>query len=169
MLNNGINVKILRVIRNMYADLKSCVTLNNNTSSVFSCTSGVRLGDNLSPLLFSLYLNDLESYLQICRHKGVDIETQSEEMYIYRQILIMMYADDTIIISEDPENFQNCMNSFLDYCAAWKLNINFNKTKIIIFGARNIDKYNFRMGDNKIEIIKQYKYLGVVFHLLVAF
>ena len=163
MLNNGIKGKILRVILNMYADIKSCVTLNNNTSSMFSCTSGVRPGENLSPLLFSLYLNDLESYLQICRHKGVDIETQSEEMYIYRQNLIMLYADDTIIISEDPEDFQNCMNSFLDYCEAWKLNINFNKTKIIIFGARNIDKYNFRMGDNKIEIIKQYKYLGIVF------
>ena len=74
-----------------------------------------------------------------------------------------MWLYDTIIISEDPEDFQNCMNSYLDYCAAWKVNINFNKTKIIIFGARNIDKYNFRMGDNKIEIIKQYKYLGVVF------
>ena len=41
--------------------------------------------------------------------------------------------------------------------------VNFNKTKIIIFGARNIDKFSFRMGINDIEIIKEYKYLGVVF------
>ena len=55
------------------------------------------------------------------------------------------------------------MNSFLDYCDFGKLKENFNKTKIIIFGARNIDKFSFRMGNNDIEIIKEYKYLGVVF------
>ena len=54
-------------------------------------------------------------------------------------------------------------NSFLDYCDAWKLQINFSKTKIIVFVARNIAYFCFYTGTTKIEIIKQYKYLGVIF------
>lgn len=44
----------------------------------------------------------------------------------------------------------------------WKLNINYDKTKIVIFGARKIDKYCFKMEGNVIEIVKSYKYLGVL-------
>ena len=135
----------------MYKDIKSCVTITNQTSILFSCNSGVRQGENLFPLLFSLYLNNLESHFITCRHKGIAIETNSEEMYMYTKMLLLLYADDTIIVSEDPVDFQECMNSFLD----WKLQINFNKTKIIIFGARNIDKYSLRMDNNDIKIIKQ--------------
>ena len=36
------------------------------------------------------------------------------------------------------------------------------KTKIIIFGARKTEKYCFKMDGNIIEIVKNYKYLGVV-------
>jgi len=49
---------LFRIVRNMFANAKSCVQLNNNNSTFFSCKSGVRQGENLSPLLFSLYLND---------------------------------------------------------------------------------------------------------------
>ena len=163
LLTNDINGKILRVIKNMYYDIKACVSVNNQTSNIFTCSTGVRQGENLSPLFFSLYLNDLESYFDTCRLNGVTIETNSEELYSFSKIFLLLYADDTIIVSDDQNDFQTCLNSFLDYCDFWMLKVNFNKTKIIIFGARNIDKFSFRMGINDIEIIKEYKYLGVVF------
>ena len=107
----------------MYADIKSCVTLNNNTSSMFSCTSVVRQGENLSPLLFSLYLNDLESYLQICRHKGVDIETQSEKCISIDKFLSCCMLTIQSSFQKTQKIFKT-VSSFLDYCAAWKLNMN---------------------------------------------
>ena len=33
-------------------------------SDNFSCNVGVRQGENLSPLLFAIYLNDFESYVR---------------------------------------------------------------------------------------------------------
>ncbi|MEW8542872.1 MAG: reverse transcriptase family protein, partial [Candidatus Thiodiazotropha sp.] len=163
LLVNNINGKILRVIKNMYDNIKSCVSINNQTSGYFSCNIGVRQGENLSPLLFSLYLNDLETYFLTCRHNGVTVESNSQQIYIFTKIFLLLYADDTVIVSEDPDDFQACLNSFLDYCDAWKLQINFSKTKIIIFGARNITNFRFHMGTTEIEIIKLYKYLGVFF------
>ena len=64
LIKTGINGKIFQVIRNMYADIKSCVSSSNVISPFCSSLSGVRQGENLSPILFSIYLNDLESYLE---------------------------------------------------------------------------------------------------------
>ena len=50
----------------MYEQAKSCVRNNNQLSDFFTCNAGVRQRENLSPLLFSIYLNDFESY--VSRH-----------------------------------------------------------------------------------------------------
>lgn len=50
------------------------------------------------------------------------------------EFLILLYADDTVILSDNEEDFQNSLNSFASYCKEWKLKINETKTKIIIFG-----------------------------------
>ena len=56
LLQSKVNGKILNVIINMYRDVKSCVSLLGEESAFFSSLSGVRQGENLSPVLFSLYL-----------------------------------------------------------------------------------------------------------------
>ena len=55
----------------MYRGIKSRIVKNNTFSDYFYCNSGVRQGENLSPFLFSLFLNDLESYLQSYNVKGL--------------------------------------------------------------------------------------------------
>ena len=59
VLKTHINGKVLRVIYNMYYDIKSCISLNGSNSPFFASSSGVRQGENLSPVLFAIYLNDL--------------------------------------------------------------------------------------------------------------
>ena len=48
----------------MYTNIKSCVQYNNTKSDFFPCMIGVRQGENLSPFLFSIFLNDLEDYFR---------------------------------------------------------------------------------------------------------
>ena len=61
----------MSVIFNLYHHAKSCVRANGKMSDYFTCNGGVRQGENLSPLLFAIYLNDFESY--VSRHyKGLD-------------------------------------------------------------------------------------------------
>ena len=63
LLNYNINGKFIRIIHKMYQDIKSCVIVNNKCSNLFPCSIGVRQGENLSSLLLSIYLNDLEHNL----------------------------------------------------------------------------------------------------------
>ena len=47
----------------MYKGIKSKVQIGHDVSDYFMCKVGVRQGENLSPFLFSIYINDLEEYL----------------------------------------------------------------------------------------------------------
>ena len=158
----GIKGKIFNVIRNMYSDIKSCISVNDQTSALFPSLSGVRQGENLSPILFSIYLNDIESFLDR-PGIGVTFENQENEEIILIKIFLLLYADDTIIISEDENSFRECLNNFYDYCETWKLNINYTKTKVIVFGTNKPENYTFYINGKLIETVKDYKYLGVVF------
>lgn len=79
------------------------------------------------------------------------------------KLLVALYADDTLIVSDTPEYFQRSLNSFYNYCKEWKLSINMSKSKVVIFGARNINDYHFHINNLSLEIIDRYKYLGVLF------
>ena len=79
----------------------------------------------------------------------------------YLKILVILHADVTVIIAEDGNKLQSSLDQFLVYCKMWKLQINYKKTKILIFGARNIRKSKFYSDGNVIEIVDSFKYFGV--------
>ena len=68
-------------------------------SDYFSCDVGVRHGENLSPLLFSIFVNDFELY--ISRHYyglktmagDVNLFLSDEDTEHYLKIFVL-YADD---------------------------------------------------------------------------
>ena len=164
LLKHGICGKILNVITNMYSGIKSCITVNGTSSGYFTCEKGVRHEENLSPLLFAIYLNDLENFMNTSGCKGIEIGVQNNEFTIFLILFVILYADDTIILSDNAKEFQDILNTFNEYCKKWKLKINICKTKIIIFGnyIRN-QHFTFYITGEEIEIVKEFKYLGVLF------
>ena len=116
ILDSHINGKCFNFIVNMYNNIKSRVTTNEGSSEFFSCNVGVRQGENLSPFLFSIFLNDLQDYLIVRQASGVDIDVSTEDAIYYMKMLILLYADDTIIFSDDPNNLQYALNTFENYC-----------------------------------------------------
>jgi exonuclease III len=162
LIHHGIGGKVLTVLRNLYSDAKSCIRWENKLSEFFSCNVGVRQGENLSPLLFSLYLNDLESHLQKW-YKGVKLFKPCT-LETYLQLFVLLYADDTIVLGESPEELQQALSGLYDYCQQWHLEVNIDKTKIIVFSRGKIRKKPvFMFGAKEIEIQDSYVYLGTTF------
>ena len=59
--------------------------------------------------------------------------------------------------------YQNNSDMFYEYSELWQLSINFDKTKIKIFGIRQDQRFNFNPGGHKIDICPDFNYLGVIF------
>ena len=139
----------------------SCNSNGTQNSPFFSCNCGVRQGENLSPILFSLFLNDLGNYLESKGHHGIELTNPENDIATFLKIIVLLYADDTVLIAENAQTLQNCLNDFADYCKTWKLNINKDKTKVIIFGSRQNRNFSFKIDNTFLEIVNSYKYLGV--------
>ena len=145
----------------MYLNIKACVSVDGANSVFFLCNTGVRQGDNLSPVLFALFMNDLEDKLLIDNVDGIRVDLSADDQSMYfLKIFVLLYADDTVILADNAEAFQKSLDSFDIYCTEWKLKINQNKSKVIVFGAQNTDEFRFKIGDTTLEIVDSYKYLG---------
>ena len=142
LLNNNINGKILRIIYNMYDDIKSCVSFNGDQSAFFQSYNGVRQGENLSPVLFAIFLNDLDFFLISNNCKGIDLTLRYEQVILFLKIFVLLYADDTVRFGTGENSFQQNLDAFNEYTKSWKLDINFSKTKEMIFGTRMMTVLN---------------------------
>ena len=176
LMNEGIEGKIFTVIHNMYQEAKSCVKCNNDISPFFSCNIGVRQGENLSPILFAIFLNDFQEFLSHSSLGLVEISSDmshklspkyivsESDITVFIKLYTLLYADDTILLAESSDQLQKCLNSLDKYCQKWHLSVNVNKTKIVIFSRGYIKKHpKFYIGNSEIEVCREYIYLGVTF------
>ena len=104
--------------------------------------------------MFALFLSDLEEYFvqyNIEYLKKVDKNFQ-KELDMYMEIFLLLYADDTILLSETEKGLQQLLNAFCNYCKQWKLSVNLDKTKVIVFSKRKSNKkYNFTFDGDTIQ------------------
>lgn len=85
-------------------------SLEGEDSPFFFSNRGVRQGDNISPLLFSLFLNDLEDHLVSDSAEGIPIECENETTYFFIKVFILLYADDTVILADNAQDFKKKSN-----------------------------------------------------------
>jgi hypothetical protein len=169
MLAEDINGKFFRVIFNIYKGAKSCVSVGGNApvSNFFNCLIGVRQGENLSPLLFAIFLNDLESFmstkfrgLQYLQRNVADL-LGDDDVTVYLNLFVLLYADDTIILAENAEDLQLALDGMSEYCRLNKLYINTTKTKVMIFSRGKVRNFpRFTYDEEHIEVVEKYTYLG---------
>ena len=65
----------------------------------------------------------------------------------YLRILILIYADDTVLISDYLVKLQSSLYNFVDFCKLLNLNINKDKTKSMIplFDSRKDGHFSFEI------------------------
>ena len=79
------------------------------------------------------------------------------------KLLVRLYAYDTVVIGTDEKEFQNNLDMFYEYSELWHLSVNFDQTKIMIFGTRQDQPFHFNLGGYKIDICTDFKYFVVIF------
>ncbi len=117
------NVKdtILNAIQRMYVNFKSSVMLNKELPEAFVYHAGVRQGENLSPILFAYYINDIEEELLNKNCNYLDFGEDFVNRLI--KILFLMYADDTVILCDSDEEMRRVLLPFYSYSNEWKITV----------------------------------------------
>ncbi len=80
-------------------------------------------------------------------------------------MLLLLYADDAVIMSDTPDGLQHILNNLYDYSVKWKLTVNTEKTKVMVFrkGGKLPANLKFYYNGEELDIVNNFVYLGVVF------
>jgi hypothetical protein len=165
IINMGLNGKLLKVVQSIYASAKSCVRTKQGLSNEFASNAGVRQGENLSPLLFSLFIQDFNNYITSrCNTLG-ELSTQvNDSFHDLMDLAVLLYADDTVLLSETEGGLRKSLCATEEYCKKWKIEINAQKSKVVIFSRgkiRNIPL--FTINGSPLEVVFEFVYLGLLF------
>ena len=170
MRNLGCSGPMYSILQNMYKSVVSCVKVrveehgnnrlfNFHITEYFQCTSGVKQGCVLSPLLFSLFISQLEKDLFSSGAHGVQLLSNDED------VLCLLYADDLSLIDDNVRDLQRKIGILQTFCTHWGLKVNVDKSKIVVFRnggyLRRSEKWFW---EGKIlETVSYYSYLGMLF------
>ena len=93
------------------------------------------------------------------------MDNLDQELLVFCKLYILLYADDTVLLAVSQKDLQQSINLMDRYFSMWKLNINVSKTEITVFSRGKIRKITkFFFGKNELEMVGQYKYLGLIFN-----
>lgn len=144
----GIKDNELKWFKSYLGKRKQRTVINGVVSEAVEVDLGVPQGTILGVLFFLLYVNDMNKV--IMRAKCV------------------IYVDDShlYVTGEDVDECISIVNQELKNLSDWlkmnRLKVNLNKTKSMIINDRVGRRLNVLMDGVEIEIVSQYKYLGVV-------
>ena len=156
---NGVSGSLLKLFENYLHNRKQRVVLNGSYSDYSIIESGVPQGSVLGPLLFLVYINDLEKNI---------ISN------------IKFFADDTMLFSivKDPLISANDLNHDLDtiyqWAHQWKMAFNPDPTKQateVLFSCKKSSPNHPQLSFNGTVVAKvnEQKHLGLILHSGLSF
>ena len=136
--------------RSYLTNRQQTTVLSDVCSDLGTVTCGVPQGSVLGPLLFLIYVNDIQS--------------------VSGNIKIKLFADDTNLflhgtnLNELESTANKTLNELYYWFSANKLTINVDKTCYTMFGTKGEDTKSFslKIRDTVIENVRCSKYLGIM-------
>jgi len=121
---NNMNMSRLMINRNkqLYKRVAFCVKVRSNEiTKPIKSQVGLRQGYQMSPILFSLFINDAHTLLQ-----GIEIHPPYIE---HTEIPVLLYADVLLMISKTQIGMQRALDKLSKYCEEWRLKVNSTKNE----------------------------------------
>ncbi|MCO5548233.1 hypothetical protein L7F22_001690 [Adiantum nelumboides] len=131
--------------------------MGEGISELFTSTIGVKQGCPLSPTLFGLLIDELEHMvLEFMQQEGIE-----EVMIGNAVIMLLLYADDVVLLAHSLEDAQKLMIALENFCLHSGLIVNASKTKVMLVKTLNKEKPCIVYNKEPLEVVESFKYLGL--------
>ena len=141
----GIEDVYIEILKYIYTDSSVIVHLHKESEKI-RIKRGVRLGDTISPKLFTATFESIFRRLN-WENKGVKIDGEF--------LSNLRFADDIFLCTETPQELQQMLHDLCDESRRMGLKMNIAKTKVMV-----VDKTPIKMNIVLIEKVTGYVYLG---------
>ena len=93
----------------------------------------------------------------------LNIASTTEVMLREQPTNCLLYADDLVVFATSAKGLQRILSELESFCEKADLNVNLDKTKVMIFNnsGKSLNNYSFRYGMTKLENAKSYRHLGL--------
>ena len=171
----GVGGRLLRGVKAFYKDASACVRSGGELSELFEIKRGVRQGCVMSPWLFNIYMDGVIREMKARGgEKGVELEGEGGVW----NLATSLFADDTVLMAGSEGDLQKLVDEFYIACTRRGLKVNVGKSKVMVFerGKREMvdfgrpywldrrgeEECNILMNGERLEEVKEFKYLGSV-------
>ena len=148
----GIPMRFIHYTRNFLSTRKTWVEVNNARSTQFYLNEGLPQGSAISPLLFLIFINDIDADL-------------------HPSTVASLFADDTATWTQGgkdkertAQHMQGEVTKIATWAETWKMSINADKTRTLIMSTSTADfawDPKLIVQGAPIKTTKEYKFLGV--------
>ena len=141
----GIRGSVLNWIREWLKNRVQRVVINGEESDWIPVSSGVPQGSVLGPILFIIYINDIDENILS---------------------LILKFADDTKLVREvstleERNKLIEDLSNVFKWSEDWQMHFNIDKCKVMHLGKKNIGN-DYHMGGKLLEVVEEERDLGVI-------
>ena len=143
----GIGGKMWRVVKNLYAEVGSCVRLGEDKTDWFSLEVGLRQGCILSPVLFSIFIDGLAE----------EVKKIGGARYGEIEMSLLLFADDIVLVAENAKMLQKMLEVVYKYSTKFRFRFNREKSNVMIFGKKRGEP-KFYLGESELKVVQEYKF-----------
>jgi hypothetical protein len=174
----GIQGKMLRALHQLYGKVQVAVRCNGQVSELFDVAIGLKQGCVLSPILFTVFINDI---LADCKAQGLGVQVLGSTLraspWVKGKLAGLLWADDLVLIAETPGDMSKMLDCITRWLDKWKMEANADKCAVMVCGRTGEEKeateklqqetsrgnHKFCIQGGVVNIVTQYKYLGTYF------
>ncbi len=146
----GIKGQLLSILQSLFSGIAMSVVVRGERSYTIRPRCGLLQGSILSPLLFSIFIDDLPKELAAAAPGcvvGDGIVVNS-----------LLFADDVVLIAKTPADMQLLLDTATEHAVTNKYL--WNPTKSVVIDTR--DDTSYTLVGTRLEHVSSFPYLGVI-------